>query len=542
MQRDLYPDTDDTGAPRTVRPLAWTLFGVLALVQLLCLEGHINTPDGQVMFNVNRAILERGSVAIAPLPGYNFGWRAVETDTGRQLYSKFGLGTSLVSLPFMALGEALLPLAREPEKSLFADYQLRLEALNAARAPAVPYARKLWYDPSAGHYREALLAYFATWANPLIVAGIGALLFLLGLQLGFGPGPALWLALASNFATPLWHYAGEYFAEPLSALAPLVFLWACHESLRAGPPRWGLALLGGLGLGLGLLARTANALLLPWAALYAWERLRARKPDLRAAGRWLAGLAAGGLVPLLVMAAYNYARFHSVFETGYGGEAGKFTNPFLGGLYGLTLSPGRGMLWHHPLILLGLAGAWLFWRRWRAETVFVFGTAITYLAMYSKWYNWEGGWCWGPRFLVAVLPLLLLPAVPAAQFCWRRGGRARTGLVVLLAAAVLVAFGGVLINYNPFICWLRDLFAQDSASFAARWGYSDYWDIMRWRWEYSPVVRAWDFPVRQLPVLIAAFRYPGLVLAVNLVLLGLLIPLLFRLRRLAAAALRAAPE
>ena len=539
MQRDLCPGTT-AGLNRSVRPLAGTLFGVLALIQLLCLEGHINTPDGQVMFNVNRAILERGSVAIAPLPGYNFGWQAVQTDNGQLLYSKFGLGNSLAALPFMALGQVLLPLARNSEKGLFADYQRRLGALNAARAPAVPYTRKLWYDPSAGNYREALLAYFATWANPLIVAGIGTLLFLLGMQLGFGPGPALLLALASNFATPLWHYAGEYFAEPLSALAPLVFLWAVRESRRAAPPRTELALLGGLGLGLGLLARTANALLLPWAALYAlWL---ARGLDWRAALRWLAGLGFGGLVPLLAIAAYNYARFHSVLETGYGGEAGKFTNPFWGGLYGLTLSPGRGLLWHHPLILLGLGGAWLAWRRWRAETVFIFGTAATYLAAYSKWYNWEGGWCWGPRFLVAVLPLLLLPALPAAQFCWRRGGGARAGLLALLAAAVLVAFGGVLLNYNPFICWLRDLFAQDPASFAARWGFTDYWDIMRWRWEYSPVVRAWDFPVRQLPVLIAAFRYPGLVLAVNLVLLGLLIPLLFRLRRLAAAALRAAPE
>ncbi len=522
------------------RPLAWTLFGVLALIQLLCLEGHINTPDGQVMFNVNRAILERGSVAIPPLPGYNFGGAYVERNGTQWFYSKFGLGLSLFSLPFTALGEALLPLAREGEQGLFADCQLRIDALNSARAPAVPYTRKFWYDPSAANYREAFLAYFTTWINPLAVAGIGTLLFLLGLQLGFGPGPSLALAFASNFATPLWHYAGEFFAEPLSALAPLVFLWAARESLRAGPPRWGLALLGGLALGLGVLVKTANAILLPWAALYAlWL---ARSLDGRSAVRWLAGFGFGGLAPLLAVAAYNYARFQSVFVTGYGEDAGKFTCPFFAGLYGLVLSPGRGIVWHHPLILLGLAGAWLFWRRGRAETVFIFGVAATYLALYSKYFTWEGGWCWGPRYLVTVMPLLLLPAVPAAQFGWRRGGLARAGLLALLLVTVLVACGGVLINYNPFICWLRNLFAHDPAAFAARWGYASYYDLMRWRWEYSPVARAWDFPVRQLPVLLAACRHPGVVLAVNLVLLGLLIPLLFRLKRRAAAALRAAPE
>ena len=540
MQRDLCPDPT-APAPRTVRSLATTLFGVLALLQLLCLEGHINTPDGQVMFNVNRAILDHGTVAIAPLPGYNFGGLYAENGGERRLYSKFGLGTSLATLPFMGLGNALLPLARDSEKGLFADYQLRLDALNAARAPAVPYARKLWYNPSADNYREALLAYFATWVNPLVVAGIGALLFLLGMQLGLGAGLSLLLAIASNFATPLWHYAGEYFAEPFSALAPLVFLWAARESLPAGgPPRTGLAFAGGLGLGFGVLARSANAILLPWAALYAlWL---ARDREWRTTFRWLAGMALGGLVPLLAVLAYNYARFHSVFETGYGDEAGHFSTPFLGGLYGLSFSPGRGIVWHFPLILLGLGGAWLAWRRWRAETVFIFGVAATYLVFYAKWHSWEGGWCWGPRFLVAVMPLLLLPAVPAAQFCWRRGGFARTGLLLLLLAAVLVAFGGVLINYNPFICWLRDWYAHEAAEFAARWGYASYYDIMRWRWEYSPVFRAFSFPVRQQPVLITALRYPGVVLAVNLVLLGLLIPLLIRLKRLAAAALRTAPK
>ena len=532
MNSDATVQISNCLPPRSHRPLALTLFGVLSLVQLLFLEGHINTPDGQVMFHVNRAILERGSLAIDPLPGYRFGGLYVEDQGGKRLYSKFGLGTTLVSLPSMVLGKVLAPLASEAEQGIFEDYRHRIDEINAARHPTVPYAREFWYNSSRHNFHEAFLAYFATWANPIVVAGIGAMLFLLGLQFGFGLGPSLLLAVASNFMTPLWHYAGEFFAEPLSALSSLVFLWCCRESLQSRRVRGRLVFLGGLGLGMAVLAKTANAVLLPWGALYGIWTARAHRLAPRSISRWLMCLGTGVAAVLLVSAWYNFVRFGSVLETGYGNEAGQFNCPFLAGLYGLSFSPGRGILWHHPLILPGLAGGLYFWRKWRAETVFIYGVSATYLAMYSKWHSWEGGWCWGPRFLVGVIPLMLLPAVPVAMAGWRKGGIFRLLMGGLALFLLMVAYSGVSINYNVFICWLRDLFDHGRGYFLARWGYTSYYDLMRWRWEYSPIAHAFAFPIRQQPILLAAFRYPGIILGINLAMVGLLVGLLARLRRL----------
>ncbi len=40
---------------------------------------------------------------------------------------------------------------------------------------------------------------------------------------------------------------------------------------------------------------------------------------------------------------------------------------------------------------------------------FAFFVVFTYL--YASWGSFEGGWCWGPRFLLPFLPLLLMTLV-----------------------------------------------------------------------------------------------------------------------------------
>jgi hypothetical protein len=69
------------------------------------------------------------------------------------------------------------------------------------------------------------------------------------------------------------------------------------------------------------------------------------EPDLpvKRFATYLASATAVVLFGLLVMAFYNQVRFGNPFETGYGEEAGAFTTPLLLGLYGLLLSPGKGL-------------------------------------------------------------------------------------------------------------------------------------------------------------------------------------------------------
>src|SRR5262249_2055928 len=141
---------------------------------------------------------------------------------------------------------------------------------------------------------------------------------------------ALAVVLLLAVASPLWIYTRDVFAEPLAGLGLMLFVLACEGWRQEGSPRQ--ALLAGLGLGVSLLAKAAHVVLLPVAALAAlWAARRSQHPRRGAAFAALAGLAA----PLALAALYNWARFGSALESGYGEEIRQWTTPALEGLAGL---------------------------------------------------------------------------------------------------------------------------------------------------------------------------------------------------------------
>ena len=100
---------------------------------------------------------------------------------------------------------------------------------------------------------------------------------------------------------------------------------------------------------------------------------------------------AAGLVALW----WNWARYGSIFDTGYVSTK-SFTGDLLAGLYGLTVGPARGLIWYNPVLLLAIPGAIIFWHNHRR--IFVFCLLLTglYVVVYAKWYMWHGGYRLGP--------------------------------------------------------------------------------------------------------------------------------------------------
>jgi hypothetical protein len=110
------------------------------------------------------------------------------------------------------------------------------------------------------------------------------------------------------------------------------------------------------------------------------------------------------------------------------------------GLYGLLFSPGKSVFLFCPLLL---AAAFQFgWLARKSRPLFVFalGSALLYLVIYSKWWAWYGGGCWGPRLLIPVTPILSLAALGVIDR-WREitpAGKALFGAVVLAGFIVQV--------------------------------------------------------------------------------------------------------
>jgi hypothetical protein len=191
-------------------------------------------------------------------------------------------------------------------------------------------------------------------------------------------------------------------------------------------------LAAGLALGLGAVVRQTTAILVPFVAAG-----RARATLLAIVG------AAIGLIPLL---AYNALAFGNPLEQGYG------TKPFdtspIAGLYGLLLSPSRGLFVYEPYIAFAFAsvallGRGLVDRRLYALT-FAWGATAMLYATYAEWW---GGRVFGPRFLDDLAPVLF------ALLAWGIGHgllarRAARAVFWICAAWSLLIFQAAALVYD----------------------------------------------------------------------------------------------
>jgi hypothetical protein len=265
----------------------------------------------------------------------------------------------------------------------------------------------------ASDARDIVSDFFLTGESAFFSALTVALALLIFLRLGIAPKTSLMAAGMLALATPIAAYSGWLFSEPLATallLAAAAVLFARPQWLAISVAQ---AFAAGALLGAAVWVRPTHIIAVPvfLAALF----VREREKGWRAAAA-LAAAAGGGVVLLLWRNAYLYGQ---PFEFGYpaAAEGGKalntFQTPLATGLVGFLFSPGKSIFLYSPPILLALIGLPRLWRRDRG-LAFVAGAApIVYLLFFATYTQWEGGYCYGPRYLVPALTLLGLGIGPA---------------------------------------------------------------------------------------------------------------------------------
>ena len=396
--------------------LAIALFALLFSVYLLTFGGVYHASDEMSMLAVTDSLARRGAWDIELLRW--MGEQQGSFGPDGHLYGRKGLGTTLAALP---------------------HYWLALQV------------------ESWGNVQTAMLT------NGVVTALTGVLVYLLLRRLRFGRGVSLGTALVFGLATMAWPYARFLFSESLAGMGLMAsfFFLVCYGTMSPdtslGQSRqWLFPLLAGASLGVALLARLNNAIvgaLLAVLLLYYLYR--------RHGWNWRAWLGPVVLFSLPVLAAlaisawYNWLRFGNPLTTGYLPEE-RFATPFLQGFYGLLLSPGKGLLWYNPIFTASLVAWPAFFRRHRAEALFVGSVVLVNVAFFASWFLWWAGHGWGPRFLVAVLPFAILPLAPALEAASRRRVLALL-LGVLVLVSVAVQLLGVTVDFNLY---LEDVYAE----------------------------------------------------------------------------------
>jgi len=332
------------------------------------------------MLATSRSLLTQRTLAIDPKFAADHGFApSAKIGVDGRAYAKYGLGLPILELPWV--GAALLI--------------SKLTGLAEAHSIAV----------------------VLSLLNPLLAALTSVIVFWLCRSVGCQSTIAIAAAVGYSLGTVAWPYAGADGTEALQPLClALALLWLIrYNSGRRAGWLWG----AGIALAYAVLTKPTNAVMAPAFAFYLIALCRRQKLSGRGAFLVFIRFAIPLVVCVLFLAWLNWIRFGSIGESGYNPQM--FTHPLWSGLYGLLLSPTKGLVFYAPLVLLAPAGLWLMSKKYKAEAATILLLCISYLIINAKFFQWAGGWCWGPRYLAPVLPLLMPPIVWAGSAArpWR---------------------------------------------------------------------------------------------------------------------------
>ena len=347
-------------ALRSRPPLAAALLVFVALLATTDERSFGVIPDGREMLSAGAALAFHGEL------GVSLEFANAVPREGGDGFSRYGLGQSLVEVPF-----------------LWAARALHAVAPSASSNPLLVFLPVL-----------SLVA--AAWGVARAAGSLGAT-----------AGAQLFSGTALVLATPLWGYAGSDFSEPLQAGLCGLGLAALAAYRESHTRRNALA----AGLFLGALPLVKSLLFIVTVPLLASVALAPRSRTENAAeGRKrksrtgtvppIAPALLGAAIPVTIWLVLELVRFGRPFG-GYPGE--DFSYPFLTGLLRLTLLPNKGLLVYTPVCLLAVPGLLALRRRDPALALGLAASVAAVLASAASWWAWDGQAGWGPRLLVPAL-------------------------------------------------------------------------------------------------------------------------------------------
>lgn len=368
----------DDGAVSKTRFFVWAplLLGqglfVFAVVALSG-PGRIDIVDGQTRFEVGRSLVEHGDSA---LRDPRIWWGSFP---GRD-----GLNFSYYRFP---------------------------QSLLAAVA--------IFVADTTGPVQEGRRHFFFVLTSAL-AASILSLFYTLGFHaLGCRPRTSVLWALGGIFCTPSWFYATSTFDDILGTTCVVA---AVVTAMMTRQRRALLgAVLAGLWMGLAFNCKEPlGAFIFAVLAIHDDSTAPRRQRVIRA-GVILTGLLLG-IVTYLI---YDYYKFPFDKQIVHARELQRYAPVYafhpLTALACFAISPGCGIFWYCPPLILGLAGVVHVYRRGERKIVAgIVVTSVIFIGFHCFISFFKGDIAWGPRYLTPWFGLIWLFAAVGARIMTRR--------------------------------------------------------------------------------------------------------------------------
>jgi hypothetical protein len=293
---------------------------------------------------------------------------------------------------------------------------------------------------------------------------------------------AAFLSMALLYPSFIFVFSGTFFSHVLAAALMLFAYVLLKEEKRH--------VLSGLFAGAAMLTEYSLGLIVIVWLLQIWFN----EKDLRKCARFIAGT----IPSFFVLAVYNYSTTGSMIDVLYNHEASKefanasmlgFSHPTLESLYGLSISPFRGLFFYCPALLFILIVC-VVKRKWTAEPKknYVLWVSILFFLLIASHKVWWGGWSYGPRQLMPIAVLLLFEG---GTFLAKSGYNrilfsiwTALWLLVTWVAKSTVVYSVPTEEKNPFLHYFPDHFIAGPSNecniLSAYGGVSPFWSGILW--------------------------------------------------------------
>jgi len=423
------------------KKLLLIVFSFFLLINFMTAGGHTDSTDGNIYFLVTESTILNHSIKIDPsssgVKKINYditNYMMVWAPESNEAYLRGEI------IPFYIPGGILGPELGVP-----------------------------WYGLALIFQQEPLF-FVSFFTNSIIMSLTSLIVFFLGKEFFKSYKIGFVLAVLFSVTSFIWPYNSSLFLQPAQALTLIASFYFITIATRNNTTRH--YFLGGLFLALSILIHPSSAILVP--GLLAYTVMKSKDKKLTVFFLTFTGT-------VLIQLVSNYIKFGSLFDFGYKHiQSLEFHNSFVG-LVGLIFSPGWGLLFYFPLMLLLPIALY---KMYKINKAFFF--LILYL-FFVTWIffgtqdnpHWSGFGAWGPRYFIPIIPFATL-ALGYLFDSSLYSKMIKVAIPALSIAGFAVNILGKLVwyQYGYHYAWDKEML----------WKIPDSFSVMAWEIIYSPII------------------------------------------------------
>ena len=360
--------------------------------------------------------------------------------------------------------------------------------------------------------------------GPLITAISTAILFAICRTYNFSIKIAITVAFLYGFTTMAWAYSSTAMSVILVSMTVLLSFYFYRKFVKN--QNFSSLIFCGFSLGASVLVRYDSFIIVVIILVFLIGTILKNKSKLKN----LTCL----LIPLffcaIIFMGINYIQFGTFLEYGFKSESGSLvgnTSPIHVGVFGLLFSPGAGLFIFSPILFTIFVSFFDFYKKDKSSFLIFSAYLVSMLVFFGNLETWHGFVSWGPRYLLPVIPFLLIPLAASIE---KRNNIGFRFLVIVLGA--IGAFFSLIWLIQDVSWFTWGVMGGDSGLYSLGMAGIHNFSLnplVFWTFEYSQLVQSINLAFNHLQVDLFLFKLLGPIVTA-LVLSVIIIPLVFILK------------